>query len=74
MNKTVNNEGTNLETFLKDVLTYNDFESIHTRLGISKKMLTVILKDPKKLDVSLLIKLSQLIHQPIESITQFINE
>lgn len=74
MNKRSDNEETGLEAFLKDALTYNDFKSIHTRLGISKKMCTAILRDPKKLDIIHLMKLSQMTHQPLECITKFILE
>lgn len=74
MNKKVNNETLSLRNYLEESLSYKDYISIPKHLGISKKMFTMILNEPRKLETIHLIRLSELTNQPIETFTKFIEE
>jgi len=72
MDKSKNNIEISFEDFLKNSLTVTDFENVHLRLRISKKMFTIILREPSKIKTQQLIILSRLTQKPLDSFVPFI--
>jgi hypothetical protein len=73
MEKLKENRHISFETFLKSSLTVIEYEQIPISLGLSKKMFTIILREPGKLGLTQIKRLSEIIKKPIESITDFID-
>lgn len=73
MNKTKKNSKASFETFLKGTLSYSDFDALHTKLGVSKKMCTILLREPNKLHLKQILKLSELTKEPVEKLSEYIS-
>ena len=62
-----------LEDFLKKYLSWEDFENLHQKLGLSRKMLTLLLRQPRKIPFEVLMQLSTIAAKPINEFTDFLN-
>jgi plasmid maintenance system antidote protein VapI len=74
----MNEEKTKLNQFLAENTSSIVFSKLAALLGISKKMLTILLQNPEKLTIGQLDRLSQItglsIYQLVDCITRGLNE
>jgi len=59
--------------FLSENLTAETYFSLFKELNISKRMLTILLRTPKRLSFEQLRKISELTAKPIDDFKKFIN-
>lgn len=59
--------------FLTENLTVETYFTLYKELCISKRMLTVLLRNPKRLTFQQLSKISELTSRPIDDFKKFIN-
>ena len=72
MNNNLQHEISGLENYLKINLSWEDYENLHVKLGLSKKMLTLLLRDPKKLPCEVLMDLAAIAGKPINEFSDFL--
>lgn len=70
MTKITKNEG--FINLLKSKMAFTEFENLNISLGISKKMCTVLLRDPGKINTSCLLKIMELANLNFEDIKQYL--
>ena len=70
MTKIIKNEA--FVNLLKSKMSFNEFENLNEILGISKKMLTILLREPKKMKATCLFKILELANLNIDEIKEYL--
>ena len=65
-------ENTSFELFLKNSITAIEFEQLSETLGVSKRMLTILFREPNKLSIQQLIRLSKLMGKSMDEFKPFL--
>lgn len=73
MKNTANNKAINFDNFLVSTLTKGIYDSLHIKLGISKKMLTVLKREPKRLNAMYIQIIMELTGKSFDELKPFIN-
>jgi hypothetical protein len=68
-----NNIEISFESFLKGSMTALEYDELYKTLGISKRMFTLILREPSKMEINQVKKISEITKRPLESIVEFIS-
>ena len=62
-----------LDDFLKESLSASDYLNLNEKLNVSKKMLTMIKEDPKKITVPQLVGLANITNTSVDHILSYIS-
>jgi plasmid maintenance system antidote protein VapI len=65
-------ENSSFELFIKNSITATEFEQLPDTLGVSKRMLTIFFRQPNKLSIQQLIRLSKLMGKSMDDFKTYL--